>query len=358
MNTDLKIKIGFAGFGNVAKIMHAPFLVTLDEYEVVSAFERNKEESKKFFPQINVVRTLDELLQTEAELIVITTPNETHFDYAKKCLLAGKNVVLEKPFTITSEDALALIKIAEEENKILSVFQNRRYDSDFLTVKEILEKKLLGDVHTYEAHFDRYRPKPKQGKAWREEDIAGSGITYDLGPHLIDQALCLFGLPKNIYTEIKKQRSFAKVDDCFEINLDYGFLKVILKSEMLVREQGPKFLIHGTKGSFLKYGEDPQEEKLKAEILPTAKDWGKEDEKFYGLLHTEINGKIIYEKYKSLNGNYGLFYKNLYNTIVNYAALKEKPEHGYNTIRLIELAFESNQQKRNIVCDKLLIAAL
>jgi scyllo-inositol 2-dehydrogenase (NADP+) len=352
-----KIKIGLAGFGNAARIMHAPFLATLDEYEVVSVLERNKEESKKYFPQTEVVRTLDELLNTNVEIILITTPNETHFDYATKSLRAGKNVVLEKPFTITSEEALELIKIAKQENKILSVFQNRRYDSDFLTVKEILEKNLLGDLHTYEAHFDRYRPEPKPGKAWREEDIPGSGITYDLGSHLIDQALRLFGLPKNIYAEIKKQRSFAKVDDYFEINLDYGFLKVILKSGMLVREQGPKFLIHGTKGSFIKYGEDPQEEKLKAGILPTAKDWGKEDEKIYGLLHAEMNGEIIYKKYESLKGNYGLFYKNLYNAIIHHAPLNEKPEHGYDTIKLIELAFESNKQKRMLNCDELLLGA-
>lgn len=354
MNNNPTLKIGLAGFGNAAKIMHAPFLSTLPQYEVVSVWERNKEDSKQFFPQTKVARTLDDLLQTDAELIVITTPNETHFEYAKKCLQAGKHVLLEKPFTITSEDALQLIKIAEQENKVLTVYQNRRYDSDFLTIKEILDKNLLGDIHDYEAHFDRYRPFPKPGNAWREQPIPGSGITYDLGPHLIDQALCLFGLPKNIYADIRCQRSFAVVDDCFEIQLDYGYLKVVLRSGMLVREQGPKYLIHGTKGSFIKYGEDPQEEKLKAGVLPNTKDWGKEDEKNNGLLHTEIDGDVIFEKYVSQKGYYGLFYENLYETIVHHAELKAKPQHAYNTIRLVELAFESSKQKKMLAWDNLL----
>ncbi len=345
-----KIKVGLAGFGNAAKIMHAPFLLTNKNFEVISIFERNKDDSKKIFRDAVVVKTLDDLLQTNVDLVVITTPNDTHFEYAKKSLLSGKHVVLEKPFTIKSEDALELIKIANGENKILSVFQNRRYSSDFLTIKKLSTKKVLGDVHTYEAHFDRYRPEPKAGKAWREQNIPGSGITYDLGSHLIDQALCLFGLPQNIFADIKKQRSFAVVDDYFEIQLDYIFLKVTLKSGMLVMQPGPKYLIHGTKGSFIKYGEDIQEDMLKAGSLPVSEDWGKEDKKNYGLLVTED----LHEKYTSLQGNFGLFYQNIFETIVNDSPLKEKPEHGYNTIRLIELAFESSNKKKLLACDKLL----
>ncbi|MGI8950025.1 MAG: oxidoreductase [Chitinophagaceae bacterium] len=351
-----KIKTGLIGFGAAAKIMHAPFLATNKKYQLIAVLERNAQESKKIFPDAIVVKNLDDFLQTDIDLAIITTPNDTHFSYAMRALQAGKNVVLEKPFTITSNEALQLIDAAQKTNKVLSVFQNRRYVADFLTIKEILAKNLLGDVHEFEGHFDRYRPDPKPGNVWREQPNAGSGILYDLGAHLIDQALCLFGLPKTINADIRMQRAFAKTDDYFDIELNYGFLKVILKASMLVREPSPRYMIQGTKGSFIKYGEDVQEEKLKAGELPVSANWGEEDKEFYGLLHTEINGEIIKIKYPSQKGNFGLYYENLYDTIVNKKPLKEKPEHGYNIIKLIELAFESNQKKCTVNCKGLINA--
>lgn len=351
-----KIKVGLAGYGMAAKVMHAPFLATMQEFEVISVFERHKEESRQLFAEAKVVRSMEELLKCDAELIVITTPNDTHFSYAKLALEAGKHVVLEKPFTITSEDARQLIEIAEKANKVLSVFQNRRYVSDFLTIKEIVEKKLLGEIHEFEGHFYRYRPEAKE-HAWREEAKPGSGVLYDLGAHLADQALYLFGLPKTITADIRMQRPHAKADDYFDLRLDYGFTKIILKSSMLVREPGPRYVLHGTKGSFIKYGDDPQEERLKAGELPVSETWGLEDENFYGLLHTELNGNVVREKYPSHRGNFGLYYKNLYETLKNEKPLKEKPEHGFNTIRIIELAFESYNKKQTIECKGLWDAA-
>jgi scyllo-inositol 2-dehydrogenase (NADP+) len=292
-------------------------------------------------------------LAQDIELVIITTPNETHFSFAEQALLKGKHVVLEKPLTITSKEALKLIEIAKTQNRILTVYQNRRYVSDFITIKEILGKKLLGEVHEFESHFDRYRPEAKVG-AWREESGPGNGIFYDLGPHLIDQALYLFGLPKNITADIRLQRPHARADDYFDIRLDYGFLKVILKGGMLVREPGPRYMIHGTKGSFIKYGEDPQEALLKQGVLPISPDWGSEKEEHYGLLHTDIDEQDTKMKYPSLQGNYGLFYINLYQTLTNDAELKEEPEHGYNHVRLIELAFESNKAKATLPCTELL----
>ncbi len=261
--------------------------------------------------------------------------------------------MLEKPFTITSQDAHKLIEIAKKEKRILSVFQNRRYVADFITIKEILAKQLLGEIHDFEAHYDRYRPGLKSN-AWREEAGPGNGIFYDLGAHLIDQALYLFGLPKAINADLRLQRKDAKVEDYFDITLDYGFTKVVLKAGMLVREPGPRYMIHGTKGSYIKYGEDPQEELLKQGVLPTAADWGTEDSSQYGLLHTQIDDQDTKIRYPSLQGNFGLFYINLYQTIIHDAELKEKPEHGYNTIRLIELAYESNKAKATVPCTHLL----
>jgi len=352
-----KINTALVGFGMTAKVMHAPFLATNENYHISTVVERHKQDSKAIFPNATIVRSFEEVLQNkDVELVIITTPNQSHFTYAQQALQAGKHVVLEKPFTITSTDAAQLVKTAKETGKIISPFHNRRYVADFRTMQQILQQALLGDVHTFEGHFDRYRPQPKVA-AWREEALPGSGILYDLGPHLIDQALCLFGLPQTITADVKKQRSFSVVDDAFELKLDYGFLQVTLKSGMLVREPGPRYQIHGTLGSYIKWGEDVQEALLKEGALPNVEGWGAESAEQYGLLHTEKEGTVIKEKYKSLPGNFGLYYQNLYNTLVNGAELKEKGEHGYNTIKLIELAFESSRQKRTFPCDGLMEAA-
>jgi scyllo-inositol 2-dehydrogenase (NADP+) len=348
------LKAGLVGFGISGKTFHAPFLVNNDRYQLVSVLERNRQDSKEKYPFVKVVRTLDELLRDAAiDIVIITTPNDTHFPYTKAALDAGKHVVLEKPFTNISEEARQLVELAKKSGKILSVYQNRRYVSDFFTIKEILGKKLLGQVHTFEGHYDRYRSEARP-QAWREAELPGSGILYDLGAHLVDQAQVLFGLPNTITADIRMQRPHARVDDYFDLRLDYGFLKVILQAGMLVREPGPRYIIHGTEGSFLKFGEDPQEARLRAGEPPVGQDWGVESESIHGLLHTVIDGKTIREKYPSHRGDYGLYYKNVYDTIVNKAPLTEKPEHGYNTIRLIELAFESHRQQRTISCNQLM----
>lgn len=351
------VKVGMVGFGISGKVFHAPFLTTSKNYQLVSVFERTKQESKEKYPFVNVVNNLEGILNDSSiELVVITTPNETHFPYAKAALKAGKHVVLEKPFTNTSEEAKQLIEIASDAGKLLSVYQNRRYVSDFLTLKEILSKHLLGEIHSFEGHYDRYRPEPRPN-AWREESKAGSGIVYDLGAHLIDQVLCLFGLPKTIAADIRMQRPHAKVDDYFDLRLDYGFTKVILEAGMLVREAGPRYMIHGTLGSLIKYGEDPQEAQLRAGALPEGENWGEEPAEWMGLLHTEMNGKLIKEKYPTLKGNYGQYYENLYKSIRNKAPLHEKPEQSYNVIRLIELAFDSHYKHCTIPCTGLLPVA-
>lgn len=351
-----KINVGLVGFGISAKVFHAPFITTLPGYELVSVVERSKNESQEVYPWVKVVRTLEEMIDDPSiDLIVVTTPNETHLPYALKALEGKKHVVLEKPFANTSEEAMQLVTAAKRSGKILSVYQNRRYVSDFFTIREIIEKNLLGDVHEFIAHYDRYRAEARPN-AWREKAKPGSGILFDLGPHLIDQALCLFGLPETITADIRMQRPHSKVDDYFNLQLNFGFAKLILHAGMLIREPGPRYMIHGTKGSFIKYGEDPQEAILRAGNLPVGEDWGKEPDHYYGLLHTEINGIIIKEIYPSKKGNFGGYYKSLYESLTNGKEVTEKPEHGYNTVRLIELAFESHQQQRTIPCSGLLDA--
>ncbi|HEU4608503.1 MAG TPA: Gfo/Idh/MocA family oxidoreductase, partial [Chitinophagaceae bacterium] len=278
------LQAGLVGFGVSAKTYHAPFLVTSDRYQLAAVVERNKSESKEKYPFVKLYRSFEELIcDPDIDIVIITTPNDTHFPYSKAALEAGKHVIVEKPFTNTGEEAKQLVKIASNGKAILSVYQNRRYVSDFLTIQEILEKGLLGKVHTFEAHYDRYRSEARP-HAWREKPLPGSGILYDLGAHLIDQAQVLFGLPHAITADIRMQRPHARVDDYFDLRLDYGFLQVILKAGMLVREPGPRYLIHGTEGSFIKYGEDPQESKLRAGELPVGDNWGQEPEEWHGLL--------------------------------------------------------------------------
>lgn len=353
------IRVGLVGYGMSGRVFHAPFLHTLPQFELKAVVERHKNEAVKVFPYVETERTIEALLEREdIDLVVITTPNETHFPYAKAALLAGKHVVLEKPFANTSQEAAGLVELGKASEKVFSVYQNRRFVGDFKTIRKILHDGLLGNVHEYICHFDRYRDEPKPDKAWREEARPGSGVFFDLGPHLIDQALCLFGLPQTITAFIKHQRPFAIVDDYFDVRLDYeNGLTVILKSGMLVREMGPRYAIHGTLGSYLKYGDDPQEELLKQGILPISEDWGKEPEHQQGILHTMLDGQVVRKTVPTFPGNYGAFYTNLYNTITHGAPLMEKPEHGYNTIRLIELAIESSNKKVTLPCIELMDAA-
>ena len=353
-----KIGVGLVGYGMSGRVFHAPFLHTMPQYDLLAVVERHKNEAEKVYPYLETVRTLEALLERDdIDLVIITTPNETHFPFAKAGLEAGKHVVLEKPFANNVNEAAELVALGRKTGKIFSVYQNRRYVSDFKTIRKILNDGLLGDVHEYICHFDRYRDAPKPDKAWREEARPGSGIFFDLGPHLIDQALCLFGLPQSITAFIKNQRTFAIVDDYFDVRLDYeNGLTVILKSGMLVREMGPRYAVHGNMGSYLKYGDDPQEELLKQGILPVGEDWGKEPAEQNGILHTLVNSELVRKPLPTEPGNFGDFYHNLYQSIMHSAPLMEKPEHGYNTIRLIELAMESNRKKCTLPCIELLNA--
>lgn len=343
-----KLQMAMAGFGKGGRIYNAPVISSVDGLEIKKILTSSRENiaaAGKDFPDALVVSSFEEILEDpEIDLIIITTPNHLHEDYATKALKAGKHVVIEKPITPLASQAEELIRLAREKQLILSVHHNRRWDSDFLTIKKLLEDEKLGEVVEYEAHFDRFRPDVKEG--WKENpEMPGSGILYDLGSHLIDQALVLFGMPEEVFADIRIQRKNAAVPDYFELLLFYPDLKVTLKAGMLVKGKTPTFLIHGTKGTFIKYGNDPQEKKLKAGFKPSGtRDWGLEPKDNWGSLDTiDEMGFII-----SKQGDYSSFYRNIYKAITFGEDLEVKPEQAKDVIRIIEAALRSQAEGRRV----------
>lgn len=343
-----KIHTGLAGFGLSGKILIAPFVQAHSGFVLSKVLERSTDQARQLYPESQTVRTFDELIaDPKLDLIIISTPNIFHFEMAKQALENGKHVLVEKPITPTFEQAQQLIEIAEKHQRILSVFQNRRWDSGFRTLQKILEDRLLGEIVEYEAHFDRYTPT-LEPQAWREKPQPAGGILYDLGPHLIDQALQLFGTPRAVWADIRTQRPESPVDDYFDLQLIYPQTKVSLRAGMYAREPGAHLIVHGTKGSYIKYGLDCQEEALKQGTVPGTPGWGKDPESLWPTLNTELDGLHFRGKTESLPGNWMLLFENLYQAIAKGAELTVKPQQAAQTIRIIEKAFESAQTRKTI----------
>ena len=338
-----EVKVGLVGFGFSGETFHAPVIQAVEGLTMATVVSSNADKVHRSFPGMSVVSSLDEVLsEKEIELVIITTPNALHYPMAKQALEAGKHVVLEKPFTVSVEEGERLIEIAKEQKCLLSVYHNRRFDSDFLTIQKLMEEEQLGTIMTYEAHYDRYRAEVRD--RWREEDKKGSGILFDLGSHLIDQALTLFGKPDSVYADILAQRDEGKTDDYFHLILQYGKKRVILHGGSLVKQHGPRYQIHGMKGSFLKWGIDPQEDALKAGRVPGDKGWGEENSEEYGVLTNEDGTHTI----ESLPGSYQTYYKEVYQAIVTSSAPPVAAEEALDVIKVIELALMSSDKKKRM----------
>ena len=338
------INTAIVGFGLSGRVFHAPFIHTHPGFLLRKVVERNSNSAREIYPEVEILKDYRELLHDDSlDLVVLATPNIYHFEQAKELLLAGKHIVIEKPFTPTSAEADELIRVAERAGKKIFVYQNRRWDGDFKTVQQVVYNGYLGEVLEYEAHFDRYAPGARRS-AWRDEALPAGGVLYDLGSHLIDQALVLFGMPKAVFADIRWQRPGTRVDDYFEVNLYYQRMKVTLKASVFVKEAGPRYILHGTKGSFIKYGIDPQEEKLKMGFMPGSADWGKDDPDYYGILNALMHDQEFYGTLETEPGNYAGFYDNVYDVIVKGAEQAVKPEEARNVIRIIELAFTSHEK--------------
>ncbi len=337
------INTAIIGFGLSGRVFHAPFIHSHPGFNLAKVVERNGISSKEIYPYTEPVKDYRSLLKDNSlELVVISTPNIYHFEQAKDLLEAGKHIVIEKPFTPTSVEADELIRIAEKAGRKIFVYQNRRWDGDFKTVQQVVYNGYLGEILEYEVHFDRFAPGARRS-AWRDEPLPAGGVLYDLGSHLIDQAIVLYGMPQSVFADIRSQRAESKVDDYFQVQLNFNRLKVILKASMFVKEPGPRFILHGTKGSFVKYGIDPQEEMLKEGLMPDLKDWGKDDPDYWGILNAEMHGQQFYGNIETEPGNYMGFYENVHEVIMKGAEQAVRPEEARNVIRIIELAFESSR---------------
>jgi scyllo-inositol 2-dehydrogenase (NADP+) len=340
------IHVGLIGFGLAGRVFHAPTIRAVSGLRMAAILERRGDEAKRRYPDVRVVRTLEEMLAIESiRLIVIATPNTSHYSLAEQCLQAGRDVVVDKPFATTYVEAAELVRIAKRSQRLITVFQNRRWDGDFRTVRKLIKNRTLGRVVLFESHFERYRPHLRPG-AWREGSEPGSGILFDLGPHLLDQALVLFGPPLAISADVRTERDGAVADDAFDIVLHYSHMRAVLRSTMLACEPGPRFIVHGTEGSYMKHGLDPQEDALVRGETPRDNGWGLEPEESWGRLTLSQDGAITRMRIATEAGDYRRYYENVRDAIVSGVPLDVTPEQALTVMRLLELAHESSRERR------------
>ncbi|WP_346858470.1 Gfo/Idh/MocA family oxidoreductase [uncultured Draconibacterium sp.] len=343
------IKTAIASFGMSGQVFHGPLLKVNSGFEVVSVFERSKNISEKLFPEATIVRTYEELLKNSTiELIIVNTPDVFHFEMAKQAILHGKHVIVEKPLAQKSDEGAELIRLAKKKGLVFTVFQNRRWDNDFRTVKKVIEEAKFGRLIEFESHFDRYRTYIAPD-TWKEEGDEYSGVLYNLGSHMIDQVYVLFGMPKTVTAHLRIVRKNGVVTDYYDIRLEYDGFAALVKCSYLVKDPGPRYTIHGEYGTFYKSGLDPQEEMLKEGHLPNEENWGAEEPEEWGTLLYEENGEDVEELVETVSGDYNIFYNNVYDAIRNGAKLLVKPEETVDVLKILETCLISNKEKRTII---------
>ena len=337
------IQTALLSYGMSGRIFHAPFLEIHSGFELVGSYERSQKNIQKAYPGTHSYDSLDEVIQdADIELIIVNTPIPTHFEYASKALRAGKHVVVEKAFTNSTAEALELQKIASKVGKHIFVYQNRRWDSDFLTVKKVFESGQLGDIVEAEFHFDRYNGA-KSPKMHKELPGPGAGIIFDLGPHIIDQALHLFGNPTHVFADLRKTRPGTEVEDLFEILLYYPEMRVRLKAGYYFKVPVPAFQLHGKLGSFIKTRSDRQEADLDAGRKPQGDSWGQENPQDYGVMQVDGGNP---ERVPSENGDFMAFYENVFQSLRGEEQPAVSVQDGINSMRVIDAAMESSREKR------------
>jgi predicted dehydrogenase len=338
------IDVGLIGFGFAGRTFHAPVISAVDGLRLAAILERHGSEAEQAYPTARVVRSLDEMLAiNSAQLIVIATSNPSHFELAKQCLEAGRHVVVDKPFTTTYAEAMELVTIAQKQQRIITVYQNRRWDGDFLTVERLVREGKFGRIVLYESHFDRFRPHVRD--VWRERAEPGSGLLFDLGPHLIDQTLLLFATPDAIAADVRIERDGAQVDDAFDVVFHYPKMRALLRAGVLVATPTPRLLIQGTQAGYLKYGLDPQEDALKRGETPSGEFWGSEAAERWGTLLEAQGDSLVKAQLPTTPGDYRQYYGNVRDAILGKAPLAVTPESALKVMRALELALEASKKR-------------
>lgn len=341
------IRTAIASYGMSGIVFHGPLLQEHKGFTICKILERNRQDSADRHPGAALARNYSEILEDpEIELVIVNTPDYLHFGMAMEALDAGKHIVVEKPFTLKSEEADRIIATGREKGLMVSVFQNRRWDGDFLTVKKVIADGSLGRLVSFESHFDRFRNTVQE--SWKEEKRLGAGTLYNLGSHMIDQVLQLFGMPEYLYADVRAQRTGSSVDDSFDIFMYYPTVKCLVRGSYLVKTQGPRYILHGTHGSFLKPGIDPQEQALKEGGIPGSANWGIEDRSFFGSLDSAFSGKEQQQQIPTIPGNYMGYYDNIYDHLRNGATLLVRAEEARDVIRVIEAAYKSAEEGKTV----------
>ncbi len=339
--TGRPIGVAVAAFGSAARVFHIPLLRATPGLELRTIVTRRPDEVRAALPEVMAVRDFAEACADPAiDLVVIPTPNDTHAPLAAQALQAGKHVVVDKPFTLTVAEAESLLALAAAKGRVLSVFQNRRWDADFLALRQVLGSGAVGEPVLLESRFDRFRPEVPD--RWRDRPGPGSGLWYDLGPHLVDQALQLFGPPRAIFLDLAAQRDAATTDDRFHALLRYDRLRVTLHATTLAAAETPRFALHGTRGSWVKYGTDPQEAALKAGALPGGPGWGIDPRP--GTLTTATGSEPL----PGPPGDYGAYYRAIRDAIRGTGPNPVTPAEALAVMTVLELGRASDEQRREL----------
>ncbi len=343
-------RVALIGYGIGGAVFHAPLVNAVAGLHLTTVVTRSQEKSdqaRRDFPHVKVMATAEEVFAaaSDYDLVIITSPNKHHFPQAKAALQAGLNVVLDKPMATNARHCFELIELAKQRKKLLTVFQNRRLDGDFLTVEKIIKEELLGDIVRLESRFERYRPVPKAG-AWRELGAPddGGGLLFDLGSHLIDQVCHLFGRPTEVYCELDRRRPGVETDDdCFVALRFASAVRVHLWASVMCRIKGPRFRLLGRLGSFEKYGMDPQEDSLRAGMRPGDSAWGKDPQSQWGDIYTDTGGLPIQGKIETVDGAYQCFYESVVAAMRanDPALLPVDAQDAYLTALILEAAKKS-----------------
>ncbi len=345
------IRAGLVGFGMAGRVFHAPLLASIEGLELAAVVERSTDKAAGRYPGIKVYRSLDAMLADDSlGLFVVATPNPSHYALAKQLLSAGKNVVVDKPLAMTSAEAAELIDLAQKHGVLLAPFQNRRWDGDFLTVQKLLREGALGRLVCFESRFDRWRPAPLTERVWKEKTDSG-GALLDLGPHLVDQALVLFGKPEAVSADLAQEKDNSIVNDSIAIRLRYSGLAVTLGANSLSLPARPRYHLRGTRGGYIKMGIDPQEAALGkiARIEDAA--WGEEASSAWGVLHVDNDGETLSRSISPVRGDYRLFYAGVRDALLGKAPAPVTGLDGWRVARLLEWAAESSAKRREIACD-------